>query len=171
MTKRITVAAGAVGAWIPLDRRSYGTIGFTVRPHTSSAGTYSVNFTSSPLQQGRENCVLSRSTTALTITYPAHGLTTADDVIVSGVLGADYGGRYKVASVVDANNITVTVADAGTATRGTVAPVVVDTVTDFSGASGLNSGNIFASISAFRLDATDVTTAPADLIYNQVENN
>jgi len=171
MTQTMTVTEGTVGAWQPVDRRSYGTIGFTVRPHTSSAGTYSVNYTLSDLQRGRENCVLSRTTTTLTITYPTHGLTTADDVIISGVLGSDYGGRYKVASVVDANNITVTVADAGSATLATVARVVVDTVTDFSAVSGLLSGNIFASISAIRLDATNVTTSGCEFIYNQVENS
>lgn len=170
MTKRVTVTQATVGKWIPVDRRSYGTIGFTVRPHTSSAGTYSVNFTESPIQKGRERSALSRSTTTLTINYPLHGLTTADDVILTDVRNGDYGGRYAVASVVDANNITVTVADAGSAPTATVIPVVVDTVTDFSGVSGLLSGNIFASVSAFRLNAASVTTAPVDIIYNQVEN-
>ena len=168
LPKRITVTYGTVGKWIPVDRRSYGTIGFTVHPHTSSAGTYSVQFTESEIQKGRK-CNVSRSTTTLTINYQSHGLTTSDDVILYGSYAGDYNARYAVASVVDANNITVTVADAGTSTIAYVIPVIVDTLTDFSGVSGLLSGNIFASVTAIRLNATSVTTANIDLVFNQVE--
>ena len=168
--KKVTVAAAAVGNWIPVSRGSPGDIGFTVHPLTSSAGTYDVNFTQSEMQKGVLNVPISRTTTTLTITLTAHGLTTADDVILYGVLGQDYNGRFKVASVTDANNITVTVANSGTATKANVLPIIVDTVTDFSAVSGLKSGNIFASTTALRLNCTSVTTAGVSLYINQDEH-
>ena len=167
--KRITITQGTVGKWVPVDRKSNGTIGFTVRPQTGSAGTYDVNFTESNLQKGYKDVSISRSTTTLTINLTNHGLTTADDVILSNCRNGDYGGTYRVASVTNVNVFTVTVADAGSAPTATVMPVIVDTITDFSAATGLNSGNIFASITAVRVNATNVTDAPVDLYLNQVE--
>lgn len=160
-----TVAAGDIGAWIPINRKTSSDIGFTVHPHTSSAGTYDVNFTASSLtaQARRE---FSRSTTTLTITVPSHGLTTTDACIISG--NSDFEGQYEIASVTDANNVTVTVADSGAASgQLTFTPLIVDTVTDFSAASGLKSGNVFATVTALRLDATSVTTADIDFLINQ----
>jgi hypothetical protein len=162
-----TVTAGEIGSWIPLDRKSNGTAGFMVAPHTSSAGTYDVEFTTSNLQKPTRNAY-SRSTTTLTITATAHGLTTADACIVTG--NDDFEGQYEIAGVTDADNITVTVADSG-GTAGSLGfiPVRVDTITGFSGASGRASGNLFASVTGIRLDAGSVTTANIDFELNQVE--
>jgi hypothetical protein len=66
----------------------------------------------------------------------------------------------------------VTVADAGAASGSLgFIPVVVDTVTGFSAAAAgtLASGNLFASVTAVRLDGTSVTTAPIDFLLNQRE--
>jgi hypothetical protein len=167
--KRKTITEGTVGSWIPVDRKSNGTIGFTVRPQTGAGGTYDVNFTESNLQKGYTEVPISRSTTTLTISLVNHGLTTSDDVILSNVRNGDYGGTYRVASVASVNAFAVTVADAGDAKTATVIPVVVDTVTDFNDVSGLSSGNIFASVTGVRVDARNVTTAPVDIYLNQVE--
>lgn len=159
-----TITEGTVGDWIPVTRNSENTKGFTVRPHTNSGGTYDVNFTESDLQGGTKRPV-SRSSTTLTITWVDHGLTTDDDVVLTESI--DYDGVYRVASVPDQNSLTVTVAASGTARFAKVAGVVVDTLTNLSAVSGLNSGNIFGSVSAVRVDATNVTTQPVDIIIDQ----
>lgn len=163
------VAAAAVGDWIPLNRRSFGTVGFTVSPDTGAGGTYAVNFTESPIQTGIKKTPYTRSTTTLTVNLVAHGLATTDDAVIMD--HPNLNGVYRVASVVDADNITITVADSGPAAGTlTIAPVIVDTVTDFVTASGKTSGNIFASTVAIRLNCTNGTTAPHRISINQFES-
>jgi len=164
-----TIAAAAIGSWIPLARQTYGTAGFTVHPQTTTAGTYNIQFTESDIQTSTR-VTFSRTTTTLTINATAHGLTTADACIVTG--NSDFEAQYEVASVASADSITVTVADAGAASGSLgFIPVVVDTITGFSAAvaTATASGNIFASVTAVRLDGTSVTTAPIDFLINQRE--
>ena len=163
------VAAAAVGDWIPLNRRSFGTVGFTVSPDNGAGGTYAVNFTESPIQSGIKGTPYTRSTTTLTVTLTAHGLATSDDVVIMD--HSTLNGVYRVATVTNANVITVTVADSGPAAGTlTIAPVIVDTVTDFVTASGKTSGNIFASTVAIRLNCANGTTAPHRISINQFES-
>lgn len=166
--KRITVAAATVGNWIPVDRRSYGIIGFTVNPHTSAAGTYSVNFTESAVNGNGTRVSFSRTTTVLTVTFPDHGLAVADNVILLG--NSDYFGQLDVASVVDDDSFTITVADSGqTAVTGTCLPIISGDIADATAVTGKNSGTIDTSVAAIRLNCTNSTGGPHDLIFNQVE--
>ena len=164
-----TIAAAAIGTWIPVARQSFGTAGFTVHPQTTTAGTYDIDFTESNIYKSTRSD-FTRSTTTLTITSVAHGLTTADACIITG--SRDFEGQYEIASVASADSITVTVADAGD-TSGSLGfiPLVVDQITGFAAAdaTATASGNLFASVSAVRLNATSVTTAPIDFLLNQRE--
>lgn len=168
LLKRKTVAAAAVGDWIPVNRRSWGSIGFTVNPQPSAAGTYDVEFTESNLQNGTKKVPISRSTTVLTISLVNHGLAVGDDAIITE--SGDYDGVEVVASVVDADSFTVTVAASGDSRSATVAPVIADTVVDFAAATGKNSGLINASVVAIRLNCTSSTTAAHDILINQFES-
>ena len=168
LLKRKTVAAAAIGDWIPVNRRSWGNIGFTVNPQPSAAGTYDVEFTESELQRGTKKVPISRSTTVLTVSLVNHGLAVGDDAVITE--SNDYDGVLVVASVVNADSFTVTVAASGSYTSATVAPVVADVATGFLAASGKNSGLIDASIVAIRLNCTNSTTAAHDILINQFEN-
>ena len=168
LLKRQTVAAGAIGTWIPVNRRSFGNIGFTVAPNTSATGTYDVQFTESNIQRGTDNVVLSRSTTTLTVNLVNHGLVVGDEARI--VQSTDYDAFHVVATVVDADSFTATVAASGTSVRGTVIPIVVDDVSGFSGAAGKQSGIVDASVVAVRLDATGISSAPIDILVNQFES-
>ncbi len=168
LLKRKTVAAAAIGDWIPVNRRSWGNIGFTVNPQPSAAGTYDVEFTESQLQNGTKKVPISRSTTVLTVSLVNHGLAVGDDAVITE--SGDYDGVLVVASVVNADSFTVTVAASGDSRSATVAPVIADTVVDFAAASGKNSGFIDASIVAIRLNCTNSTTAAHDILINQFEN-
>ncbi len=169
--KRFTVAAGAKSPWIPLNRRSWGEVGFMVSPQNGALGTYNVEVTENDIQFG-EKATLSRVTTVLTIVLPNHGLTTVDGVFIVRTNNNDYSGFFEVATIVDLNTITVTVPDSGQgATTGFVSPVVGVDVSGFTGASGRKSGNIFASVVAIRLDCTLCTVAPTDFYINQFSGN
>jgi hypothetical protein len=171
LEKRITVQAAEIGKWIPLNRRSFGTVGFTVAPQEGAGGTYSVEFTEREIQRGPKVVGISRTATVLTIPLVNHGLTVGDSVVLYSSRDGDYEGVYQVASVVDLDSITVAVPDAGqTAPYSNVIPLKVDVMTDFDAATGKESGNIFASVTAVRLNCTNSTTAPHDILINQFES-
>ncbi len=163
--KRITVAATVVGDWIPLNRRSRDNTGVTVNPHASAAGTYTVNFTQSAVNRNGPTAAFSRTTTVLTVTLVDHGLSTTDQ---AALVSRDYSGVFDIASVVDDNSFTITVADAGqTSISGFVQPIIVSTLTGFSTVTGQTDGQIDASVIAIRLDCTNSTGGPHDLLINQ----
>ena len=164
--KKTTITEATVGAWFPVSRRSDGNIGFTVSPHLNSAGNYDVQFTTSNLVFKHLKTVFSRTTTVLTITLVDHGLTTADDIVIND--SADFNGVYRVASTADQDTLTVTVANSGAALGHlSLTPIIVDTLTGFTAATGKQSGNFSASVSAIRVNAANVTTQPVDLTVNQ----
>ena len=72
--KRITVANGDVGDWVPLNRRSRDHVGVTVNPHASAGGSYTVNFTQSGVNRLGSSCTFSRAGTTLTVGLENHGL-------------------------------------------------------------------------------------------------
>jgi len=163
--KRITVDNAVVGNWIPLNRMSRDNVGIVVSAHASAGGTYDVNFTESALNSRGVPSTFSRTTTVLTVTLVNHGLTTADNVMIQD---SDYVGQHDIASVVDDDSFTVTVADAGqNSTNGLIVPVIVSTLTGFSAATGRVDGLIDASVVAVRLNCTNSTGGPHDISINQ----
>lgn len=109
--KVFTLNTSATGAtpWHRLDdKQNPFSVSFAVT--VQGTGTYTVehgftNWVKNPV-------TLSRSTTTATLSFTAHGLQVGDSVVVEGA-GAPFDGTYAVASVVDANNITYTVANSG----------------------------------------------------------
>jgi len=164
--KRVTVAATAIGDWIPLDRKNNSNVGIVTNGHPTSAGTYTVEITESDLQHGLRVPV-SRSTTTLTVNYVNHGLAVGDGAIVSG--SGDYDGQQVVAAITDADNFTITVAASGDARFAVVSPVIATPLGGFNGVSGKVNGLINASVVAVRLNCTSATTAPVDMFVNQQE--
>lgn len=168
LLKRITVAAGAISDWIPVNRRSWGSIGFTVNPQPTAAGTYDVEFTESQLQRGTRKVPISRSTTTLTVNLVNHGLAVGNDAVITE--SQDYDGVRIVTAITDVDNFTVTVSASGDSRSATVSPVIADDVAGFTAATGKNSGLVDASIVAMRLNCTNSTTAAHDILINQFEN-
>ncbi len=119
---KITATAAGATAWVPIDYRqnTFGIgIGCTI---TSGASlTYKIQHTfDSPY-----NLVpfyATRSTTTATATITDHKLSVGDTINVINA-GAPMDGRYLVASVVDANTITYTVANSGVTVSTTGAKV------------------------------------------------
>lgn len=162
--KRIKVADATISDWIPLNRRSRDHTGVTVDPHTSAAGSYTVNYTQSAINRKGAVSALSRSGTTLTITLPNHGLSTSDDIAIQS---RDYNGVFTVASVTNDNVFTITVPASGESITGFVQPIIVSTLTGFSSVTGQTDGQIDASVIAIRLDCTTSTGGPHDLLIDQ----
>lgn len=109
---KLTASAAGTTRWVPIDYRqnAFGVaLGCIV---TSGASlTYTVQHTfDSPYDM--VPFYATRSTTTVTATITDHQLTAGDTLLVIGA-GAPMDGRYIVASVVDANNVTYTVANSG----------------------------------------------------------
>ena len=163
---RRTVAAAAVGAWIPLNKMSRDHAGIAVNPHDSvTGGTYTVNYTQSALNRKGPVCTFSRTTTVLTVTLPNHGLSITDEVSIQS---RDYNGIFTPASIVDDDNFTVTVTDSGQASnKGHAQPIIISVLTGFDTVSGQVDGQIDATVEAVRLDCALSTGWPHDIIINQ----
>jgi hypothetical protein len=142
----------AVSPWIVLNTYMWDyNVGFRTLPAAAATGTYSIQETLSNFETFTQ-CPFTRSTTTLTITFTAHGLTTSDGVVLSGSSWDQPGYTFPVASVVDANTITVAVANSGPSS-GTVlvAPIMINTDSNYSAVSGAQTGATIAGITGIRV--------------------
>lgn len=163
--KRITVANGDVGDWVPLNRRSRDHVGVTVNPHASAGGSYTVKYTQSGVNRLGPSCTFSRAGTTLTVGLENHGLSTSDQVSFKS---GDYNGVFDVASVTNDDVFTVTLGSAvGSSNKGNAQPIIVSDLNGFSAVTGQVDGQIDASVIAIRLDCTSSTGGPHDLLINQ----
>ena len=107
----VRVSSATFSNWIPVNRYpSSFAIGFGVSLSSGASLTYTVQHTFDDIYE-RTYQRLSRSTTSLTINKTNHGLSVADWVQITG--SPIWDGQYAVASVTDANNFVVTVANTG----------------------------------------------------------
>ena len=160
-TQRLSAAGNA--PWIPLNR--YGTsiaIQLGVIFSSNKNLTASVQYTNDLLVD--KPAQFSRSTTTMTITLANHGLSVNDSVIVKGI-GQGYDGTYAVASVVDQDNFTYTVTDAGP-TAGVTIYVIPLRVTLHEVLQGLTANltsNFTNPPTACRLICSSYTAGYVDL--------
>jgi len=115
-----TERLSAVGfsPWIPLNWRSssFG-IGLGVKLSSGASLTCAVQHTFDELQPPVKDFSGSRTTTVATITRVNHGLSVGDSAIIQNA-AAPFSGAFAVASVVDADNFTYTVANSGATAFG-----------------------------------------------------
>ena len=110
------LAAAGATPWAPINRlqTSYQ-VALGVMLSSGAVLTYSVQYTMDDFQDPlntTQEFTASRTTTVLTITKVNHGLSVGD-YVKTWNLGAGLDTEGSVASVVDANNFTVTVANSG----------------------------------------------------------
>lgn len=115
ITLRLT-AAGYT-PWVPINRlQTSFNVGLAVVLSSGASLTYSVEYTlDDPRNPANltQQFTLSRTTTVLTVVKALHALSVGDWVNLYGNGGAPLDGEFQVASVVDANTFTVTVANSG----------------------------------------------------------
>lgn len=106
-------AAGAFSQWIPVNgAQNPFSVSLSTNLDPTSVLTYSIQHTFDNPQILFPVANASRVTTVATLTLVNHGAVVGDTVLVQGA-GAPFDGYFNVATVVDANNLTYTVADAG----------------------------------------------------------
>jgi len=111
--QRVTLSAAGFSPWLNINRMPKGNFGVALGAKISSGAslTYSVQHTSDPLYEPTKEWSASRTTTTGTITKTNHGLSVGDWTQMDAA--APFNIALAVASVVDANNYTVTVPDSG----------------------------------------------------------
>lgn len=112
---------------------------------------------------------ITRSTTVASMKKVAHGLTAADYLVVEGG-GAPFDGEFSVATVVDADNLTYTVANSGLTTADSRCLAGGARVFDHALMIAMTSrtdGNYQFPPSACRLNLTAYTSGKADLVVTQ----
>lgn len=168
---RVVVGSATKSAWIPLDpAQSPFAIGFGVTLTAAAVLTYKIQHSFDNPNRGVA-CTITRSTTTATLVLTDHGLTTSDSVVVSGA-GAPLDGTYDVASVVDADTITYTVANSGATLSSPGAKVAVMRVFDHptvTAKTTATDGNYAFPVKAMRLNVTAYTSGKATLTALQGE--
>jgi hypothetical protein len=165
----VTVGAAGPSAWIPINR--YQTplnIGFGVTLSSGATLTYKIQHTFDDPQETYA-CQITRSTTTATVVLTDHGLVVNDSITVSGA-GAPLDGTYTVASVVDANSVTYTVANSGATVSAPGARLAKHRVFDHEQVTGKTAnedGNYAYSVCAIRLNVTAYTGGKATLTVIQ----
>lgn len=171
--QRVTLSAAGFSPWLNINRMPIGNFGIALAVKLSSGAvlTYSVQHTSDPLyNDSTQQWSASRTTTTGTITRTNHGLSVGDWTQMDAA--APFNTALAVASVVDANNYTVTVPDSGVAAvvQGT-ANLWTARVSETSGMSGLSAdadGDYIVPPTACRLIVTAYTSGFANLDVRQV---
>ncbi len=160
---RVRGSANGNSAWIPLNR--YATsiaIALGLIFSSNKNLTAAVQYTLDPLEP--QDCNITRSTTTATLKLTNHGLSVNDSVVVSAA-GAPLDGTYAVASVVDQNTITYTVANSGVtaAIQVQVIPLRVLVHPVLTGITANTDSNFSAPPTACRLSVSSYTAGYVDL--------
>ena len=168
-----TLSAAGFGAWIPLDYLSTPfNVGIGVTLSDGATLTYDVEHTFDDIFNRRPISALSRAATVATLDFlENHGLVAGDWIQVDSA-GAPFDGGFAVATVVDANTITYTVANSGPteAAPASFARVVTARVFDheFLVAQTTNGdGNYAFGCRACRLNVTAYTDGEATITIVQ----
>ena len=170
--QRVTLSAAGFSPWLNINRMPQGNFGVALGVRLSSGAslTYSVQHTMDQLYEPTREWSAARTTTTGTITRVNHGLSVGDWVQMDAA--APFNTAYSVASVVDADNFTVTVANSGiTAVAKGASNLWIARVSETSGMSAQTAskdGNYTFPPTACRLAITTYASGFADLDVRQV---
>lgn len=148
---------------------SFG-IGFGVKLSEGATLTYSVQHTFDDLYTVRKDVSISRSTTTATVTLPLHGLGVGDWINVTNSGNPALDGQFSVASVVDENSFTYTVANSGATASGVNVGIQTARVfahSDVAGETASADGNYQFPPRALRAICTAYTDGFADFTVIQ----
>src|ERR1700693_4686756 len=163
---RVRQSAAGFTAWVPVNRLQVAfDIGLAVIVSSGASLVATVQHTFDDIY-AVQGCSISRTTTVATLTLTNHGLSVNDWVYVTNSGSSNLDGFYNVASVVDANNITYTVANSGATASGPNVLVQIARVFNHLTLHDLTAnmdGNYISPVMAIRLNLTTWVSGFADL--------
>ncbi len=172
-----TALAAGFSPWVMVNYlQPTFNVAMAVLPSADATGaSFQVQYTMDDLSVLRP-VQLSQATTVISVTDPLHGLSTGDSVTLqatgtgqsSGPVSID--GTYQIASIVDANNYTVTGGTSQTvSSRGALStPQRVFPFTGIPAASAARiANNLLQPCTAVRLDVAALTGGHLDFLVIQ----
>ena len=169
-TTRISQSAAGATAWVPVDPTiAPFSLDINCVGSSNFVGTYSVQYTTDDFMRFIP-VVVTRATTVATLKLTNHGLTTSDTIIVQNTGDSNLDGTFAVASVVDQNTITYTVANTGKTLSENTAQAAVVHVTvhgTITGKTATFEGSQATPITAIRLNVSAFTSGYITMILNQ----
>jgi hypothetical protein len=167
ITQRLSAAG--YSPWVPINRnQSSFHVALAVILSSGAVLTYTVEYSlDNPNDPSNltQAFILARTTTSLNVNWVAHGRSVGDWVKLWGNGGGQLDGEYQVATVVDANNFTVTVANSGpTAGSGTgwIQSMRVYAHSTLTNLGVSASGDFGTPVIATRLRVSAYTTGTVD---------
>lgn len=162
----VRLSAAGYSDWIPLNRyvSAFG-VGFSVKLSSGASLTYTVQHTFDDIYERYGVFGLTRSTTTATAVKTNHGLSVGDWSYQTAC-GAPFDGQYAVASVVDADIYTFTVANSGLTSKnpgGWLQTARVFAHADIAAETASADGNYQFPPRACRLYVSAYTSGFADL--------
>ena len=170
--QRTSLNAAGFSPWLNINRMPKGNFGVATGVELSSGATltYSVQHTMDELWNPTIEWSASRTTTTGTITRVNHGLSVGDWTQMDAA--APFNTAYAVASVVDADNYTITVPNSGaTSVAKGSSNLWTARVVDSTGMAAKTAsaeGSYAYPVTACRLIVTSYTNGFADLMVRQV---
>lgn len=160
---QVRLTAAGNSQWIPINRypSSFG-IALGVVFSSNKNLTANVQYALDPLVA--QPCNITRSTTTATLKLVNHGLSVDDSVVVTRA-GAPLDGEFAVATVVDQDTITYTVANSGVtaAIDARVIPMRVQPHPVLTGLTADADSNFSVPPTAVRLNVSSYTAGYVDL--------
>lgn len=164
-------ASTAPSVWLPVDNSLFG-FGLTLNCTITNGAslTYKVQYTADKMYFFQP-CTITRAATVATLKLTAHGISgTTDSIIVRGSGDSNLDGVFAVASIVDANTITYTVANTGATLGANTSEVNILRVFDHSTITGKTAnqdGNLAFPVTAVRVINTIWTSGLVTLTVNE----
>jgi len=165
----VKITQGALGStlWTLLDKQQAPfSVGLGAMITSGASLTYTVQYTYDDPGAAPRRVLVSRTTTVATVTDPDHRLSVGDNVIVAGTGSAVLDGSFDVATVVDANNYTYTVANSGPTAdinASTVVSMRVYSITALAAQTTRKDANLITPVMAVRLNVSVYASGKVDL--------
>jgi hypothetical protein len=164
----VTVSAAGNSPWVAINylQRKFG-VSLFCSPSSGAVLTYKVQHSVSGISTHR-SVAWTRSTTTVTVTDTGHNLSAGDSLNVKDTGNTAIEGFFDVASVVDANTYTYTVANTGTTSgTGVVASGRVFPHSVITAATTRTDGNYAFPVRLVRLVVTSYTSGSVTMTVLQ----
>lgn len=167
----VTLSAAGASQWLFTDPRRFLSFqtGLVVTLDSTANLTYDVELTLDANSQERHQIIsIARVTTTATVTLVDHGLAVGDNVTVFNTGESNLDGSHDVATVVDDDSFTYTVADTGAASaEGKLISFRVIKHPTLQGDTTAEAGVQDSPVTAIRLNITAYTAGSATLTVLQ----
>lgn len=165
----VKITQGALGStlWTLLDKQQAPfNVGLGAMITSGASLTYSVQYTYDDPGANPRRVLVSRAAAVATVIDPDHRLSVGDNIVVIGTGSVVLDGSFDVATIVDANTYTYTVANSGPTAdvnASTVVSMRVYSLTALAAQTTRKDANLTIPVMAVRLNVSVYASGKVDL--------